>query len=129
MSSPSITPVLWEAVKCDLKGLFPEDVFNAWFEPIVAIESGEESLVLGVPNEFAVIWVHENYLDLITQRVRLVSGRMVSVTLRKIEGGGREGPRPDARTRASAAPARRSPPRQGRGPFTVSGELQSAEHV
>jgi hypothetical protein len=71
MSSPSVSPVLWETVKCDLKGLFPEDVFNAWFEPIVAVESGEESLVLGVPNEFAVIWVHENYLDLITQRVRL----------------------------------------------------------
>lgn len=108
MSSPSITPVLWEAVKCDLKGLFPEDVFNAWFEPIVAIESGEESLVLGVPNEFAVIWVHENYLDLITQRVRLVSGRMVSVTLRKIEGGGEKAhaqtpaPEPAQRQRAAA---------------------------
>jgi len=87
MSSPSVSPVLWETVKCDLKGLFPEDVFNAWFEPIVAIESGDESLVLGVPNEFAVIWVHENYLDLITQRVRLVSGRMVNVTLRKLESG------------------------------------------
>jgi chromosomal replication initiator protein len=76
---------LWETVKCDLKGLFPEDVFNAWFEPIVAVESAEESLVLGVPNEFAVIWVHENYLDLITQRVRLASGRMVNVTLRKLD--------------------------------------------
>jgi len=85
MSSPSVSPVLWETVKCDLKGLFPEDVFNAWFEPIVAVESTDESLVLGVPNEFAVIWVHENYLDLITQRVRLASGRMVNVTLRKLD--------------------------------------------
>jgi chromosomal replication initiator protein len=127
MSSVSASPVLWETVKCDLKGLFPEDVFNAWFEPIVAVESSEESLVLGVPNEFAVIWVHENYLDLITQRVRLASGRMVSVTLRKLDAGSDRqhaaAPAPEAahRQRASARRGRaddreRSPAAAGFNP-------------
>ncbi|HQF39160.1 MAG TPA: chromosomal replication initiator protein DnaA [Opitutaceae bacterium] len=83
MSSTTTSSNLWETVKCDLKGLFPDEVFQMWFEPISCLEATDDSLVLNVPNEFAAIWVHDNYLDLITQRVRLTSGRMVSVTLRK----------------------------------------------
>ncbi|MDI1249944.1 MAG: chromosomal replication initiator protein DnaA [Lacunisphaera sp.] len=78
---------LWETVKCDLKGLFPEDVFSMWFEPISCVETTEDALTLGVPNDFAAIWIHDNYLDLITQRLRLAAGRMVSVSLRKTEHG------------------------------------------
>ncbi len=88
MSSTTTSSNLWETVKCDLKGLFPDEVFQMWFEPIGCVEATDDSLVLGVPNEFAAIWVHDNYLDLITQRVRLTSGRMVSVTLRKTEAAG-----------------------------------------
>ena len=33
---------LWETVKCDLKGLFPEDVFAMWFEPMSCVEAGED---------------------------------------------------------------------------------------
>ncbi len=83
MPSTTTSSSLWETVKCDLKGLFPEEVFQMWFEPITCVEATDDSLVLGVPNEFAAIWVHDNYLDLLTQRARLTSGRMVSVTLRK----------------------------------------------
>ena len=76
---------LWETVKCDLKGLFPEDVFQMWFQPVTCLEAGEDSLTLGVPNDFAAIWIHDNYLDLISQRLRMAAGRMVHVTLRKLE--------------------------------------------
>lgn len=78
-------PSLWETVKCDFKGLFPEDVFHMWFEPMVCLESTEEQMTLGVPNDFAAIWIHDSYLDLITQRLRLTSGRMITVTLKKTD--------------------------------------------
>jgi len=42
-------------------------------------------MTLGVPNDFAAIWIHDNYLDLITQRLRLTAGRLVNVTLRKAD--------------------------------------------
>ncbi len=90
-------PSLWETVKCDFKGLFPEDVFHMWFEPMVCLESTEEQMTLGVPNDFAAIWIHDNYLDLITQRLRLTSGRMITVTLKK--------------TDSAAAPQQESEPR------------------
>ena len=85
MPSLSLSPSLWETVKCDFKELFPEDVFQMWFEPMSCLETTEDAMTLGVPNDFAAIWIHDNYLDLITQRLRLTAGRLVNVTLRKAE--------------------------------------------
>ena len=82
MPTSSLSPSLWETVKCDFKSLFPEDVFHMWFEPVVCLEATDEVLTLGVPNEFASIWINDNYLDLITQRLRLTAGRLVNVKLR-----------------------------------------------
>ena len=78
---------LWETVKCDLKGLFPEDVFQMWFEPLTCLDGTEDSVVLGVQNDFAAIWIHDNYLDLISQRLRQTAGRSIHVTLKKLENG------------------------------------------
>jgi len=87
MSNPSLQTNLWETVKCDLKGLFPEDVFAMWFEPMSCLDASEDAVTLGVPNDFAAIWIHDNYLDLISQRLRLAAGRLVQVTLRKVDAG------------------------------------------
>ncbi|HEY3754571.1 MAG TPA: chromosomal replication initiator protein DnaA [Opitutaceae bacterium] len=120
MPSLSLTPSLWETVKCDFKSLFPEDVFQMWFEPVVCLETSEDAMVLGVPNDFAQIWIHDNYLDLITQRLRLTAGRMVSVTLRKVEASvtGRAGTPAIATARqsdpSSASRIKPAPVRRGR---------------
>ena len=110
MPHPVLQASLWETVKCDLKGLFPEDVFAMWFEPIRCIETTEDSLVLGVPNDFAAIWIHDNYLDLISQRLRLSAGRMVHVSLKKMDQGNAAARVPAAeakgRTAAKRAPLR-----------------------
>lgn len=109
MPSLSSSPSLWETVKCDFKGLFPEDVYQLWFEPIVCLEATEDSLTLGVPNDFAAIWINDNYLDLIVQRLRLTSGRAVAVKLKKVIGGHGAPPDPvSAAPRAPRAASRRS---------------------
>ncbi|MBT5901616.1 MAG: chromosomal replication initiator protein DnaA [Opitutaceae bacterium] len=75
---------LWETVKQDFKTLFPEDVFQLWFEPLECLEVSETELTLGVPNDFAAIWIHDNYLDLIVQRLRLSTGKdEMTVQLKK----------------------------------------------
>ena len=89
MPSLSLPHNLWETVKCDFKSLFPEDVFQMWFEPVVCLETSEDSITLGVPNDFAAIWIHDNYLDLISQRLKLTAGRSVNVNLQKTDGGAR----------------------------------------
>ena len=125
MPASALSPSLWETVKCDFKGLFPEDVFQMWFEPMVCLESTDDGMTLGVPNDFASIWIHDNYLDLITQRLRLTAGRMVNVTLKKTEGSSRPAStvaakhaadQSTAANRSRAATPRRGPRYDERGP-------------
>ena len=113
MPSSTLTSSLWETVKCDFKSLFPEDVFQMWFEPVVCLETSADGITLGVPNDFAAIWIHDNYLDLISQRLRLTAGRMVNVTLRKTESAVRGAGTPAQshngnRPHAEAAPGPRA---------------------
>jgi chromosomal replication initiator protein len=128
MPTLSLTPSLWETVKCDFKSLFPEDVFQMWFEPVVCLETSGDSMVLGVPNDFAAIWIHDNYLDLITQRLRLTAGRMVNVTLRKTDASSRSPGAAAARAAAdtgaaargrATTPARRTTRYDDRGPVNT----------
>lgn len=130
MPSSSLSPSLWESVKCDFKELFPEDVFQMWFEPLVCLDATEDSMVLGVPNDFAAIWIHDNYLDLISQRLRLNAGRMVNVTLRKTDAVNGRAAQPAANHRvAEPTPAktransRRGPRYDDRG--AVAGSLNA----
>ena len=94
---------LWETVKCDLKGLFPDDVFQMWFEPMLCLETTEDAVTLGVQNDFAAIWIHDNYLDLISQRLRLAAGRLVQVNLRKIDQANGAAPRAALAAKPAAA--------------------------
>ncbi|MEI6051285.1 MAG: chromosomal replication initiator protein DnaA [Opitutaceae bacterium] len=122
MPNSVLTPNLWDTVKADFKSLFPEDVFHMWFEPVVSLESTEDVITLGVPNEFASIWIHDNYLDLITQRLRLAAGRLVTVKLTTT--GAPSGPADQqraadtavARSRATAGSSRKSTRYDERGP-------------
>jgi chromosomal replication initiator protein len=75
-----------------------------WFEPMVCLDATEDSMALGVPNDFAAIWIHDNYLDLITQRLRLTSGRLVNVTLKKTDAS--RSPVPVATAKTNDTPAR-----------------------
>src|SRR4051812_26782723 len=134
MPSATLSPSLWETVKCDFKSLFPEDVFQMWFEPLVCLETTEDAMALAVPNDFAAIWIHDNYLDLITQRLRLTAGRMVNVTLRKADISTRsqgatshglshsatETPAGNSRTSRSAASPKRTTRYDERGPAAGS---------
>jgi chromosomal replication initiator protein len=129
MPSLSLSPSLWESVKCDFKELFPEDVFQMWFEPMVCLDATEDSMALGVPNDFAAIWIHDNYLDLITQRLRLTAGRLVNVTLKKTDAHRAPSPahssKPvtDSLPKGRPAPARKSTRYDDRGP--ASGTLNA----
>ena len=114
MPTLSLSPSLWETVKCDFKELFPEDVFQMWFEPMVCLETTEDAMTLGVPNDFAAIWIHDNYLDLITQRLRLTAGRLVNVTLRKADSQRSPGTSHSHKIAEPAPRGKAAPRRSGR---------------
>jgi chromosomal replication initiator protein len=108
MPQNSLQTSLWETVKCDLKGLFPDDVFQMWFEPMRCVEAVEDSIVLSVPNDFAAIWIHDNYLDLISQRLRMAAGRLVQVSLKKSDKGNAVASAAPVETKGRVAPGKRT---------------------
>ncbi len=118
---------LWETVKQDFKDLFPDDVFQLWFAPLVCLEGDDDSLTLGVPNDFAAIWIHDNYLDLIVQRLRLTSGRDVAVRLRKNDTAQASTARETATEQPEAAP--RTAPARRSTPLTRQGRAHAAAHA
>lgn len=73
---------MWERIQDTLKKRFPQDVFNTWFSKITCKEETEDALLLNVTNDFACIWIQDNYLDLITQCARLLTGRPIVVGLK-----------------------------------------------
>ncbi|MDR1788835.1 MAG: chromosomal replication initiator protein DnaA [Opitutaceae bacterium] len=85
-------PALWARVKADLKTLFPEDLYALWFEPMTLLEAAGDALVIGVPNDFAAIWIQDNYADLIAQRLLLQTGLPLKPRIRKNPGAA--APRP-----------------------------------
>jgi len=96
-------PALWEVVKNDFKTLFPEDIYRLWFEPVVCLATSETALTLGAPTDFAAIWIHDNYLDLIAQRLLLNTGHPVAVTVKKNPHAAANIPAPQSETNANAA--------------------------
>lgn len=118
---------LWESAKADLCGLFPEDVFKLWFDPVVCLDATPDQLTLGVPNDFAAIWIHDNYMDLILQRLRLTAGRDIKVVLRKADVSGTASGLPGAEAaRLRAVAPRRAPrPTEERLPLNTSLNLRN----
>ncbi len=82
MSQHSVKQDLWTTLKSDLKTLFPRDIYETWFEPIHGMEENEKSLTLSAPNEFAKIWIQDNYLDLINQKAHLILGRPLDIIVK-----------------------------------------------
>lgn len=85
MTDSLISNSLWSKVCEELKNIFPSDVFEMWFSDIKCQSVSDDKITLIVPNEFNAIWVENNYLDLIKQNLRLVSGSNFKVELQILE--------------------------------------------
>ena len=79
--STNTTVGLWEMVKNDFESLFPKDVFCSWFEPMECIHETEDDITLSVPSEFALIWVQDNYQNIIAKRLQMAAGRHIELIL------------------------------------------------
>ena len=98
---------IWNRVRTEFKSLFPGDVYDSWFENLESLNTDDEdTLMLGTSNEFAAIWIQDNYLDLISQKVRSAAGRAIQVVI-EVTGDGKE------ERRDRVEPRHRSYPRTG----------------
>jgi len=82
MSHTAKVDTYWDVVKPELKSRFTEDIYKMWFETMECLEQGDNEVVLTVPNDFSAIWIQDNYLDLISDKIRLVAGCPIQVNLK-----------------------------------------------
>lgn len=76
------TTTLWDSIKDDFKNLFPDDIYRTWFEPIRSYSQTNDTLTLLVQNDFAIIWIQDNYLDLIQKRIQMATDQVMKVLLK-----------------------------------------------
>ncbi len=81
MPSTSIAHASWPGIRAELARQLPKDIFEIWFKPIRLLQGDDDALVLGVQNDFAAIWIHDNYLDLITQLACAETGRSIEISV------------------------------------------------
>ncbi|MDG2171110.1 MAG: chromosomal replication initiator protein DnaA [Opitutales bacterium] len=124
MSQFSKVENFWDAVKPELEARFTADVFNMWFEPMNCMQQTDTEVVLSVPNEFSAIWVQDNYLELISDKIRFVAGRPMQVFLRVLEKSKRSdeqeldlGISSKETVRTTEAPDKVERPRESRAPI------------
>lgn len=92
METASVTIDLWESVRAELAQTFPRDVFRTWFGNLQARCDGEDTLILETPNEFSAIWLEDNYMDLIREKIRNRAGVEIDVVLAAVEEDVRSAP-------------------------------------
>lgn len=88
---------LWDTIKSDFQSLFPHDVYRTWFENLELLSEEGDSYMIGVPNDFAAIWIQDNYHDIIVNRLKLATGHNVNVSYKVVQ-------RPDSQVSSDSAP-------------------------
>ncbi|MDR0741007.1 MAG: chromosomal replication initiator protein DnaA [Puniceicoccales bacterium] len=78
-------------VKSELRKDFQGDIYRNWFEGLSLLSEEEDHIVLGVPNDFAAIWINDNYKDVIAKKLQMALGKSLKVTLKS---DGKEGTSP-----------------------------------
>lgn len=75
---------LWELIRSDFQSIFPHDVYRTWFDNLELLSEEGDSYMIGVPNEFAAIWIQDNYHDVIVKRMQLITGHTVNVSYKVV---------------------------------------------
>jgi len=71
--------VVWSAAQESLRGMLKPEIFALWFSPVRALALKGDTLTLEVADDFCVMWLTDNYLDLLRSVVSKVSVRPIKI--------------------------------------------------
>jgi len=112
LSSKAIA--VWADVCSHLKARINADIYARWIDIIEAVDIEEDTLVLGVSNDFYQLWLEQNYLSYIRDACRIVAGREMQIRFTvKAPKAARSEPRPESPK--SAAKNENGAPHRARG--------------
>jgi chromosomal replication initiator protein len=84
MSANPVTKDFWPEIREELRREYPRDVYEAWFAS-VGSELRDGNLTLVASNDFAAIWIEDNYLVTIEEKASRLAGFPVDIALRANE--------------------------------------------
>ncbi|MEI6084826.1 MAG: chromosomal replication initiator protein DnaA [Verrucomicrobiota bacterium] len=70
---------LWQDASRVLQTMLNPDLFSRWFAPIQPVAIADDTLQLGVANEFSQIWLQDNFLSLVREAVNQVAKEPLQV--------------------------------------------------
>ena len=95
---------LWRGATQVLQGMLSTELFARWFAPIKPLALQDDTLMLGVANEFSLIWLQDNFLPLIRDAVAQAGGSGICVRLSVVHPSS-----PSAAKSAASIPAAPEP--------------------
>ena len=66
---------LWEKIARVLQGSLHDSTYDHWFKPVVPVEVSDQTLTLGVSDDFFADWLTDNFGDLIREAIIKVCGK------------------------------------------------------
>jgi len=69
----------WNLIKAQLEGSLSKNEFESWIQPIRYVSNTEDRLTVSVPTSYNLVWLQENYLSDISQRLNALSGSVISL--------------------------------------------------
>ena len=91
---------LWNKTCKHLKELLHPDVFSRWIAIIKPVSLEEDTLIIGVDNDFYMTWLQEHYFSLIKDAVASVCGEELNISIIVIEA---EKPEPSTTTQEASS--------------------------
>ncbi len=76
---------IWAKAKCELERELSAEMFASWFKNLECKGGDESCIELSAENDFAAMWVEDNYSDLLAKNISLVCGRNVKVKISAVE--------------------------------------------
>jgi len=97
--------------------MFPHEVYHTWFEPLECLEETADRIVIGVPTEFTLYWMQDNYEDLLKRKLAEVAERPMELIfeVREASAPGEESASPSAPS-TPAVPVERTAPSRPTAP-------------
>jgi chromosomal replication initiator protein len=71
----------WQTIKERLRDEMPENQYRMWIEPMTLIQSSDQEIHLGCPNDFFLKWVREKYYPKICQVVQTLTPHAPTISL------------------------------------------------
>jgi chromosomal replication initiator protein len=80
----------WDCAKEGLQKLLGNEVYKTWFASIQCIDQTADTVVLSIPNDFAAIWIQDNYKDMILKELQRVAGQSLQLVFKVSESSEHE---------------------------------------